>query len=223
MRLHSLAAVAALVSFSQLADAHVEISSGVAFANKSQKITFSIGHGCEGADTIKLRIDIPAGVSSVRAMTSDFAKPVVIKDGANIVALEWTKSDADFQLEDIQYYEITLRARVADVPFTTIAWKATQTCKAADGTILPPVVWDGATAPLLKVVPARTPGWNKFTLPAAVPAAGLPTYFGDALIVWKGMAAYSPNANMMAQIAATTGVTVLESDLAAGDEVWVRY
>jgi len=222
MRLLSVAAFAALVTYSAAASAHVSISSGPAFANKSQKITFSIAHGCEGADTISLRVEIPAGISSVRAMTSDFGKPSLVKDGATIVAIEWTKADADFQLEDFQFYEITLRARVADVPFTTIAWKATQTCKAADGTIST-VVWDAADAPQLNVVPARIPGWNKFTLGTAVAAANLPTYFGDAVIVWKGTAAYSPNANTMAQIGGTAGVTVLNADLAAGDEVWVRY
>jgi periplasmic copper chaperone A len=224
MRLFSLAAVAALASISSIAEAHISISSGPAFANKTQKITFAVGHGCEGADTIAVQVDLPAGVSSVRAMPSDFAKPALVKDGANAVtAILWTKPDADHQLEDFGYYEITLRARVADVPFTTLTWKITQTCKAADGTVLPPVVWDGADGAKLNVVPARVPGWNKVTLAAAVPAAGLPTFFGDAQIVWRGTAAYSANANTMAQIAGTTGVTALESDLAAGDEIWIKY
>jgi hypothetical protein len=48
------------------------------------------------------------------------------------------------------------------------------------------------------------------------------TYFGDAQIVWRGNAAYSPNANTMSQIAATMGVTALGS-VAANDELWVRY
>lgn len=223
MRLSFFAAVAALVSYSAVASAHISISSGPAFANKTQKITFAVGHGCEGADTINVRIDIPVGVSSVRAMTSDLGVPAVVKDGTNITAFVWNKADAAFQLEDIQYYEITLRARVADVPFTTITWKITQTCKAADGTVLPPVVWDGADGGKLNVLPARIPGWNKVTLTAAMPAASLPLFFGDAQIVWRGTAAYSANANTMAQIAGTTGVTALESDLAAGDEIWVKY
>jgi hypothetical protein len=225
MRMFCVAAFAALSVYSAAAEAHVSIVSGPAFANKSQKITFGIGHGCEGADTISLRIDIPAGISSVRAMTSDFGKPALVKDASNtnVVAIVWTKADADAQLEDFQFYEITLRARVADVPFTTIAWKATQICKAADGTVLPPVVWDGATAPQLNVVPARIPGWNKFVLGTAVSAANLPIYLGDAQIVWRGNAAYSSNANIMAQIASTTGVSALTGDLAASDEIWVKY
>jgi hypothetical protein len=224
MRVLSSAALAACLLVSATARAHVEISSGPAFANKSQKITFSIGHGCTGADTISLRVDIPAGITSVRAMTSDFGKPSFVKDAANnLVAVVWTKTDADFQLEDLQFYEITLRARVADVPFTTIAWSATQTCKAADGTILPPVVWDGATAPTLKVVPSRLSGWNKIVIPRAVTAADLPTYFADAQIVWRGASAYSSNANIMAQIGTTAGVTVLNADLAPNDEIWVKY
>jgi periplasmic copper chaperone A len=226
MRVLSSAAIAAfvLVSGAATARAHVSLSSGPAFANKSQKITFGVGHGCEGADTASVRVDIPAGITSVRAMTSDFGKPMFIKDVSNnITAVVWTKADAEVLPEDLGFYDITLRARVADVPFTTIVWKVTQTCKLTDGTVLPPVVWEGVDGPALKVVPARLTGWNKFVVGRAVVAADLPGYFGDAQIVWRGAAAYSPNANIMAQIGTTAGVTVLNADLAPNDEIWVKY
>jgi hypothetical protein len=48
-------------------------------------------------------------------------------------------------------------------------------------------------------------------------------YLGDAQIVWRGNAAYSANAATMAQIGQTQGVTALTGDLAAGDELWIRY
>jgi hypothetical protein len=47
-------------------------------------------------------------------------------------------------------------------------------------------------------------------------------FFGDALIVWKGAAAYSANPTTKELIAGTPGVTALTS-LAVGDELWVRY
>jgi periplasmic copper chaperone A len=225
----SLLVVAMLAAGASVAGAHPSIVSGPGFANKTQKITFGIGHGCEGADTIKIKIDIPAGVTSVRAVTSDFGRVSITKVGTNVTSVTWTKAVANELPEDLAFYELTIRARVADVPFTKIQFNVIQTCRDANGQPFD-VPWDqppgsttGEPAPLLTVVPARTSGWNKFVLPVAVTAADLPTYFGDALIAWKGTAAYSSNANTAAQIGATTGVTMLATDLAAADEIWVRY
>jgi uncharacterized protein YcnI len=233
MRPLSQAAIAALalVTGTLTAEAHVELVSGPAFANKSQKITFGVGHGCTGADTYKIRIDIPAGITSVRAVASDFAKPSVVRDVNNVItAVVWQKPDADIQVEDIGYYELTIRARVGDVPFTSIPFTVTQTCRAADLTETT-VVWDqpagstGNTAPQLRVVPPRITGWNKFTLGATTTVADtdLATYLGDAQIVWRGTAAYSSNALIAALITVTTGVTGLTGGLQANDEIWVKY
>lgn len=218
-----------LFLFASVAEAHVSISSGPAAANKSQKITFGVGHGCEGDDTIAVRIEIPTGISGVRVLYSDFGKPSIEGTAAAVTAVSWTKDDANLQPADFGYYEMTIRARVADVPFTSILFKVRQTCKSATGTITV-VDWDqpaGATTgepgPQLVVVPARVSGWNKYTLTAAVPFAKAPTYFGDAQIVWKGNAAYSPSAALAPLITGTPGVTALTSDLAVGDEIWVKY
>jgi periplasmic copper chaperone A len=221
--------VAALCLFASVAEAHVGISSGPAAANKSQKITFSVGHGCDGHDTIAVRVEIPTGISSVRALYSDFGKPSIEGTAAAVTAVSWTKADADLQPDDFGYYELTIRARVADVPFTNILFKVRQTCKSSTG-VITVVDWDqpeGATTgepgPQLVVVPARVTGWNKYTLAAAVPFAKVPAYFGDAQIVWKGNAAYTPSAALAPLITGTPGVTALTADLAAGDEIWVKY
>ncbi|HVK82472.1 MAG TPA: DUF1775 domain-containing protein [Kofleriaceae bacterium] len=233
-------AVAFLLVASTSALAHVGLASGPAQANKSQKITFSVGHGCEtGAahDTWKVRVAIPAGVTSVRALTSDFGKATVIKDNNDVVtAVEWVRNVDDLLDEDTNYYELSIRARVPDAAFTQLQFNITQTCRTPGvlGTEGEPVMWDqppGATsgnpAPILTIVPARTSagGWNKFTIPASAPVAAdkLGVYFGDALIVWKGSSAYSANPNTAMQIANTAGVTPLASGLGAGEEVWVRY
>lgn len=214
--------------------AHVSLASGPAAANKSQKITFGVGHGCHigdiEADTYKVRVDIPAGITSVRAFTSDFGKPKMIRDtGGAIIAVEWQKPLADLQDdEDTQYYEITIRAKVADVPFTQIKFDIHQTCRTTAG-VEQTVIWNeapggtGNTSPMLTVVPPRTPGWNKYVIPAAIPEANIPMYFADALIAWRGTSAYSSNPNTAAMIATTSGVTPLTGDLQANDELWVRY
>jgi uncharacterized protein YcnI len=232
MRLSSL--VAGLCLFtglslsSRAALAHVSIPGAPASASTTQKITFSVGHGCEGLDTVKVRVDIPTGVTSVRALFSDFGKPTLIKNGTTVTAVEWTKADGDRLEGDDAYYEITIRARVGDAAFTQIQFNVTQTCRNAAGDPVT-VAWDqapGATgnpAPLLTVVPAHTPGWNKITVGRTVAAKDLPLYFRDAQIVWRGTAAYSPNAGTMMQIGQTPGVTALSGDLAAGEELWVKY
>lgn len=232
MRLSSLVAglclFTGLTLSSRAALAHVSLASGPGAAAKTQKITFGVGHGCEGLDTLKVRVEIPAGVTSVRPLFSDFGKPTVIKNGTTITAVEWTKADGDALAGDDAYYEITIRARVPDAAFTQLQFNVTQTCRDATGNPVT-VAWDqapGATgnpAPMLTVVPARTPGWNKITVGRSVAAKDLPLYFADAQIVWRGTAAYSPNAGTMTQIGQTPGVTTLSNDLAAGDELWVKY
>jgi uncharacterized protein YcnI len=212
-----------------VAEAHVSLASGPAQANKSQKITFGISHGCDGADTVKVRVEIPAGVSSVRPLYSDFGKPSIEGTAAAITAVVWTKADADVLPEDFGYYELTIRARVGDVPFTGIMFKVFQTCRTAGG-VETTVAWDqpegsttGEPGPVLVVTPGHNTGWNKITLAAAVPFAQVPVYFGDSQIVWKGNSAYSSNAALAPMITGTPGVSALTSDLAAGDVVWVKY
>jgi uncharacterized protein YcnI len=215
-----------------LADAHVSIASGPAVANATQEVTFGVGHGCAGADTYRVRVTIPAGVTSVRPLRSDFGKVSVEKDTAGIItAVTWQKPDAEILDGDIAYYKLVIRMKVPNQPFTSLFFPALQTCRAMDGTestvdwrMLPtdPIV-DGGTdepAPELRLMPARKPGWNKYTVPEAISDLSVP--FGDALIVWKGAAAYSPNPATVELIAATSGVTPLTS-LASNDEIWVKY
>jgi uncharacterized protein YcnI len=227
------AAASALAAFPAVARAHVSIASGPGFANTTQEITFGVGHGCAGADTYKVRVQIPADVLSVRPLRSDFGKVSVEKDTAGaITAVTWQKADADALDADIAYYKLVIRLKVPNKPFTTYYFPSQQTCRAMDGTLstvawsmLPtdPVVDGGAVdepAPALVVLPARRPGWNKFVVAAAV--SDLSTLFGDAQIVWKGAAAYSANATTAELIGSTAGVTALTA-LAANDEIWVKY
>jgi uncharacterized protein YcnI len=216
-----------------IARAHVSIVSGPGFANTTQEIAFGVGHGCAGADTVRVRVEIPSDVLSVRPLRSDFGKVSVEKDAAGtITAVSWQKPDADALDADIAYYKLVVRLKVPNKPFTTYFFKAHQTCRAMDGTLstvdwamLPgDLVVDGGAAdepaPALVVLPARQPGWNKYVVAQIVP--DIATIFGDAQIVWKGTAAYSANPATAGLIEATPGVSALTA-LAAGDEIWVRY
>jgi uncharacterized protein YcnI len=216
-----------LLLASGTAVAHPHIDSGPVQANRSgELVTFGISHGCSGKDTVKVEVSIPAGVSSVRGLYGPFGAPKVVKDGSNNVTLvTWEK--ATYEAGDNTYGQFTLRLRVADVPFTSLQFDVKQTCRDATGDTVvdwnEPTDANGMAAPRLLVVPARTTGWNKYTLASAVAEADVPTYFGDAQIVWKGTAAYSSNAVVAAMIAMTPGVTALTGGLAAGDEIWVKY
>lgn len=213
------------------AHAHVSVTTGPATANKTQDVTFTIGHGCEAAgtylDTNSITIDIPAGVTSVRPVNSELGKATVATDDAgNVTSVTWQKVEDDALDSDTHYYALTLHLRTPDTPFTQLAFPAHQTCLTADGTPIT-VNWtalpgaQGEPAPLLVVLPERLPGWNKYTINGHM--ADITPYFQQAQIVWRGTAAYSFNPNTAAQITTTPGVTALTGGLHPGDEIWVKY
>lgn len=233
-RLHGWIGACGLLLFASVAEGHISIASGPAFADSSQEVVFGVGHGCSGSDTFRVRVEIPPGVTSVRPMRSDFGTTSVELDGSNnVTAVTWQKDVSDALPADINYYKLTIRLKAPNTPFTKLYFLAHQTCRDAGGNLLPPVDWiglpttqvpEGGTAPepapALTIMPTRIPGWNKYTIPVAIPDVS--AFFKDALIVWKGSSAYSGNANTLAQIKAEPGVTELKS-LAIGDEVWVKY
>jgi len=212
------------------ASAHVSVTGGIGFANQTQEITFGVGHGCSGVDTLSVRIEIPAGVTSVRAIGGLLGAPKVQTDGAGLVtAVTWRKPMNELAIGDPNYYKVSLRAKLPDAPFSILYFPAKQTCSTPEG-VMSSVDWvatpampdagAGEPAPSLIVLPSRTPGWNKFTLKQAV--NDLKSAFGDAQIVWREASAYSASATTTELIANTSGVTPL-TGLAAGETVWARY
>ena len=207
---------------------HVSIASGPAFAGSTGIVVFAVGHGCEGHDTYRVDVEIPAGVTSVRPETSGFGQvDVTTDDAGTIVMVSFQKPDDAVLESDTQFYELKVRLKAPDAPFTTVHFPAHQTCRAPDGTTTV-VDWvaldesdpDVEPAPALNVLPARFPGWNKFPVPRVV--SDLDAFFGDAQIVWQGSAAYSINPTTLELIEGTQGVSVLER-LTAGTDIWVRY
>ncbi|HEY4180458.1 MAG TPA: DUF1775 domain-containing protein [Kofleriaceae bacterium] len=232
---------AGVIAISSSAFAHISVGSGPAPANKSTKVTFNINHGCTSTggtspdqDTIAIGIDIPAGVTAVRPMPSDFGKPVVARDANStstpkaVTSVVWTKDDALNLGFDDAYYEITIKATLPNTPFAKLPFVIHQTCRNADNSThtVDWVVGDpNEPAPNVVIVPAKlnTTGWNKFTIPASTSVAvtDFGAYFGDAQIVWKGSAAYTSNPVVAAALT-TAGVAALGA-LAAGDEIMVKY
>jgi uncharacterized protein YcnI len=217
------------------AHAHIGVTTGAATATKASIIGFAINHGCTDAnnkklDTLKVKIDIPAGVTSVRAVANPFGKPTFTKDGSgNVTSIEWTKPASDLLDGDDGWYEIKLRATAPDAAFSKLKFVIHQTCEDSSTHAQLVVDWDaaedstvGEPAPFVSVMPAHGAGWNKMTVPRDLTQDEVATYLGDALIVWKGTAAYSHNGATAAMIASTPGVTALDG-LTAGDEIWVKY
>jgi uncharacterized protein YcnI len=226
-----LALAAALFLVARDARAHVSAVTTTAFANQTQIVTFGVGHGCAGVDTFSLRVEVPAGVTSVRAVRSTLGPARIETDATGAVtAVTWEKALADVAEGDPNYYEVSIRAKIPDAPFTALAFRARQICSTPAGVKSPPVDWyatadapdagSGEPAPRVLVLPARSPGWNKFTAPVDV--TDLKAFFADAQIVWRGTAAFSANPNTAALIATTAGATALTS-VAAGDVLWVKY
>jgi uncharacterized protein YcnI len=235
-RILGVANVLGILAVAAAAQAHISVASGSAVANASQEVVFGVGHGCTGVDTYRVKIDIPAGVTSVRTETSDFGPATIEKNSAgDTVSVTWQKPLANLLPEDTAYYKLVLRLKSPDKPFSTVYFPAHQTCRAPNGT-LTVVSWiglpsatpvpDGGTAPepapALNLVPAHFAGWNKYAVPSDL--ADLSVFFKDALIVWKGNQAYSANPATAALITSTAGVTALgSSSLRADDEIWVKY
>lgn len=216
--------VSALVLSAPAALAHVDVS-GPATAGKSQVVTFTVGHGCEGADTVRVEIEIPAEVTAVRALPGSFGEAELTKDATGrVTSVAWTKDTA--RDADDHYYSFPMRIAVPDAPFTTLYFPSTQTCRDAEGdetTIawaeLPGGDPEADPAPGLRILPERHAGWNKYTVDVDITDL---SYFADAQIVWQGAAAYSANPTTKALIEGEEGVTTLTS-IDAGDEIWVKY
>lgn len=214
-----------------LALGHVSVLSVPGLANTTQEITFGVGHGCAGNDTSSVRIAIPAGVTSVRTLSSDFGASTVEQDPTGATtAVMWQRDPAHRLPVDTNFYKLTVRMKLPNTPFQVLYFPSEQRCFAADGGTLitywtntsgmPPDAGEPEPAPAVVIVPPHKTGWNKMTVPVVVDNLGL--FFSDAQIVWKGNAAFSPNSSVTSLIAATEGVTAL-TGLQANDEIWVKY
>ena len=197
---------------------------------------FGVSHGCDGADTLRVRIQIPAGVTSVRPMPSAFGNASVEKDATSgeVIAVTWTRADAELLAEDLQAYEFPIRFSLPNTPFKTLYFPTTQTCRNAAGTEVA-VEWNSTAghgthgegtgtedhpAPSVILMPARVPGWNRYVVEEHV--HDLPTVFRDAQIVWAGKAAWSFNPNVQALIDTEPDTDAL-SEIHPGTEIWVKY
>jgi periplasmic copper chaperone A len=226
---NSLSAIlaAGMTLLGSTAYAHISVEE-VGTANATQVVKFNVGHGCEGSDTVKVTFTIPPGVTSVRPMANGVFTPAVNKDTTGAVTSVVFTKIAAAEPADTNFYQLAIRLKTPDAPFTTVYLPATQLCRSSTdvetttewASTVPSTTEDGPEpAPALFLLPAHQAGWNKFTVPVALTDLSV---FDDAQIVWAGNAAYSSNATTKDLIGKEAGATALTT-IAAGTEIWVRY
>ena len=208
---------AMLLSIAHVADAHVSFVANNAYAGKSYVATANIPHGCEDSslakyDTIKIEITIPAGFTAVRPADAAFGPATIEKDGSgNVTKLIWTKAAAALT-DDTHLYQVTFRGTLPNTPLQSLDFVTKQTCSGNTTK-----TWEGVDAPKLPVLPARAPGWNKYTAQENIDEATIKAFFADAYIVWSNGAAYSANA-------VTAGlITNKLTAIPLGAQFWVKY
>ncbi|RUO93848.1 DUF1775 domain-containing protein [Corallococcus sp. AB018] len=207
------------------------------YAGATFEADITVSHGCDGADTYKMRVQIPEGVTNVRPVDSVFGTAEVEKDASgNVTAVTWTKPTGNVKAADTHFFHLGLRMKLPSKPFTTLFFPTTQTCSTQGGA-LTVVEWTGTAggehnhdgdagtgpsenpAPSLYLMPSRLPGWNQYTVEEHVHDL---TVFKDALIVWSGTQAYSFNPVTQALIEKESGVTAL-TQIHPGTVIWVKY
>jgi len=224
---------------SELALAHVSFVkdvNNVPASGRSIVATLNIPHGCHDSagksyDTNKIEVKLPTDVqlSSVMPMHSTFGKAKLLKDNTGkITTLVWEQKAEEKQDSDSHLYQVSFRVTLAKkntdntttalAPFTTLGFETTQYC--GDSNQLSEI-WTGADIPTLYIVPTRSSGWNKYTVPSALDLTGKgKNFFTDAAIVWKDKEGHSANTNTLELI--KKNATELKQ-IPAGGTVWVKY
>ncbi len=131
---------AATLMFAASASAHATLETSQAVAGSYYKAVVRVGHGCGVKPTLKVRVKIPDGVSSVKPMpkpgwTLDIVKgPLAtpLDDGhggkitEGVTEVIWSGA-----LDDAHYDEFVLRGKLPETPNTTLWWPIVQECDGA--------------------------------------------------------------------------------------------
>ena len=120
-----IALTLALIAVPATALAHVTATPNIVEAGSRPQVSFRVGHGCEGAATTALRIDIPAGVEEARPRPIAGWKLEIAKDkDGHATAVTWRGKLPDDQFDA---FEISFRAPDKESKLT---FAALQSCGA---------------------------------------------------------------------------------------------
>ncbi|WP_082540733.1 DUF1775 domain-containing protein [Pseudolabrys sp. Root1462] len=176
-RMPSCAFVAVLsLSTFNIASAHVTLDKKEVAIGSFYKAVLTVPHGCDGSPTVKIAVQIPEGVISVKPMVKPgwtieikrgaYAKPYSFLHGAKFTEgpkeIVWSGG----ALPDGYFDEFILQTFVAGelTPGTTLYFPVTQTCQKGEHRWVQvpsagkPDEHLGEPAPAIKLIPAASKG-----------------------------------------------------------------
>ena len=138
-RLIPAAIGAALLACAVPASAHVSLDTQEAAALAYQRIAIRVPHGCEGAPTTALRMQVPEGVTAVKPMpkpgwtlslVADPSKPGPggHDEAPPVREVAW-RAGPGHALPDAYYDEFVLRVRMPDAAGQTLWFPFVQECE----------------------------------------------------------------------------------------------
>lgn len=141
------------------ASAHVAVQPTEARAGSYQVLRFGVGHGCDGAATTAVRIEIPEGIAAARPQPKAGWALDIRKDGARVTAITWAEAGQGGLPAD-QFEEFVMLVKLP-AESGALAFPAIQSCGAAVLRWTEPVPTQGPRpahpAPILTLTPASAP------------------------------------------------------------------
>lgn len=132
-----LAGAAFAIPFATPASAHVTLEQSQAVAGSGYKAVFRVPHGCAGQPTVRLRVQIPAGIVEAKPMPKPgwqlttvkgpLDKPIVT-EGHTITEGVTEVSWSGGSLPDDQYDEFVIRVTLPAKPGETVWFPTVQDC-----------------------------------------------------------------------------------------------
>lgn len=157
--------------------AHVSLQDPVAAAGTAYRAVLRVGHGCEGASTVEMRVTIPEGFNGAQPMVKPgwkvatrvgkLAEPYVAHGKTfteGVQEISWTANTAADALPDTHYDEFVLRGTTPKKP-GPLWFKVLQSCeKGANAWVEVPAT--GASSKGLKAPAALLEILDVQTMPA---------------------------------------------------------
>ena len=132
------AALGAALLLAAHAQAHVTLEIQEASAGSFYKATLKVPHGCEGQPMVKMRVQLPDGVTNVKPQPKPGWKLATVKgrlgtpydDGHGRMITEGIREVvwSNGRLPDDQYDEFAMQVRLPDAPNTTLHFLVVQEC-----------------------------------------------------------------------------------------------
>jgi uncharacterized protein YcnI len=118
-----LLAACAMIYWPVAALSHIVLENKSASTGSTYKAVFQVGHGCNGAPTTAIAVQIPSGFQGAKP----FAKAGWTVTTQGTTAVTWTAASKEAALQDAHFDEFILRGRLPDAA-GPLWFKVMQTC-----------------------------------------------------------------------------------------------